>query len=698
MIRKQLSRAQGIHNLNFDVVRGKMVVDFDAGRVQPEQIQKSVSETGLKCEPWQDSAEREQTFFERHGKVIFASISGVALVAAMVWRALTSHDFLTALLAHEHAGHHLGGPVVGLCLVAIAAGAWFILPKAWYSFRRVQPDMNALVVVSLIGAAYLGEWIEGATLSFLFALAALLETYSLARARNAVTALMQFAPGEASVVHQDHEHKTPVAHLKAGSVVRVRPGERIPCDGDVISGSSDVNQAMITGEAMPAHKGQGDSVYAGTMNGDGVLDVRTTRAASDTTLARIVRMVEGVQHRRAPSEQFVEKFSRVYTPVMMLLALMVAVTPPLLMGKDWGDWFYQGMVILLISCPCALVISTPVSIVAALASAARHGVLIKGGAFLEEAARLKAVAFDKTGVLTTGEPEVKALLPLNGYSREQVLGRLAALESHSSHPMARAIARYAKEQGVAAVAVENFQTIQGKGAQADVAGEKFWVGSLRLLGEKGLGGKDVAAGLGAADESSVVACGTEREAWAVIAVTDTARPEAREAVAELRKLGISSITMLTGDNRAAAEHIGRQVGVDEVLAELLPEDKAVAVAGLKQSHGQVAMVGDGINDAQAMAASSLAIAMAEGGMDVVMETADVILISGGLRKLAFLLRHARRTASVIRQNIGIALALKAVFLVLAFFGLATLWMAVAADMGATLLVTFNGLRLLRARK
>jgi Cd2+/Zn2+-exporting ATPase len=694
VIRKQLGREQGIHELNFDVVRGKMVVDFDPARVKPAQIQKSVTETGLKCEPWMDLAERDQTLFERHGKVALAAISGVSLIAAMIWRGFTTGDFLTALLAHEHAGgHHMAAPVVALCLIAIATGAWFILPKAAFSIRRLQPDMNALVVVSLMGAAYLGEWIEGATLSFLFALAALLETYSLARARNAVTALMQFAPGEASVVHGSHEHKVPVSHLKVGALVRVRAGERIPCDGEVVSGASDVNQAMITGEALPAHKSSGDSVYAGTMNGDGTLDVRATRAASDTTLARIVRMVEGVQHRRAPSEQFVEKFSRIYTPAMMLLALLVAVTPPLLMGKDWGHWFYQGMVILLISCPCALVISTPVSIVAALASAARQGVLVKGGAFLEEAARLKAVAFDKTGVLTTGEPEVRAIVPLNGFTREQVLARLAALEAQSSHPMARAITRYAKEQGITAAPIESFQTIQGKGAQAHVDGEKFWVGSLRLMREMGLDGGEAAANLG----DSTVACGTERQAWALISIADTARPEAREAIADLRAQGIASVTMLTGDNRAAAELIGRQVGVDDVRAELLPDDKAVAVSGLKQTYGQVAMVGDGVNDAQAMAASSLGVSMALAGMDVVMETADVILISGGLRKLGFLLRHARRTAGVIKQNIAIALALKGVFLVLAFFGMATLWLAVAADMGATLLVTLNGLRLLRAR-
>ncbi|MCC6536556.1 MAG: cadmium-translocating P-type ATPase [Bryobacterales bacterium] len=697
LIRKQLSREQGIHELNFDVVRGKMVVDFDPGRVNTDHIQKSVSATGLKCEPWSDEAERAQTFFERHGRVMLAAISGTATLAAMIYRGITTGDLVSALLAHEHAGHHMDVPVVVLCLIAIAAGSWFILPKAWHSLRRVQPDMNALVVISLLGAAYLGEWVEGATLAFLFALAALLETYSLARARNAVTALMQFAPGEASVVHHDHEHRVPVAHLKPGAVVRVRPGERIPCDGEVVSGASDVNQAMITGEALPSRKAAGDTVYAGTMNGDGLLDVRSTRAASDTTLARIVRMVEGVQHRRAPSEQFVEKFSRYYTPAVMMLALLVAITPPLLMGKQWGDWFYQGMVILLISCPCALVISTPVSIVAALASAARQGVLVKGGAFLEEAARLRAIAFDKTGVLTTGEPAVRDLIPLNGFAREEVLARLAALESRSQHPMARAVARYAKDQGVTPAAVDSYHSIQGKGAEGSFAGEAFWVGSLRLMKEKGLDTAEIAARLGGSPDTSIVACGTDREAWAVLSVTDTARPEAREAVAALRTEGIDSVTMLTGDNRAAAERIAREVGVDSFLSELLPDDKATAVARLKQTHGTVAMVGDGVNDAQAMAASTLGVAMASSGMDVVMETADVVLISGGLGKLAFLLRHARRTASVIRQNIAIALVLKVASLVAAFFGVATLWMAVAADMGATLLVTFNGLRLLRAK-
>ncbi|MEZ5355370.1 MAG: heavy metal translocating P-type ATPase [Bryobacteraceae bacterium] len=694
LIRKRLDRERGIGDLSFDVVRGKMRVAFDAGAIDPARIQKAVSETGLRCELWTEQTE-SLGFWQSYGKVTLAAVSGASMLGAMVVQGVTSGDLVTALLAHEHAGHHVSKAVVALCVVAIAAGSYFVLPKAAYSFRRLQPDMNALVTVSLLGAMYLGEWIEGATLAFLFALAALLETFSLARARKAVTALMEYAPGEASVVHGDHEHRVPIAQVKVNATVRVRPGERVPCDGEVAAGNSEVNQAMITGESIPVWKTKGDKVYAGTMNGDGTLDVLITHPSSDTTLARIIRMVEGVQHRRAPSEQFVEKFSRYYTPAMMMLALIVATFPPLALGKDWGDWFYQGMVILLISCPCALVISTPVSIVAALASSARRGVLVKGGAFLEEAARVKVVAFDKTGVLTRGEPNVKTLAPLNGYTEEQVLARLGALEAHSGHPLARAVLRYADERGVRPLEVADFYSYQGKGAEGVVEGEKFWAGSLRMMAEKGLDVESLRGRL-PQGESSVVVFGTDREAWAVVTLEDPIRKDAIEAVQGLRAAGIERVIMLTGDNRATAERVGAHVGVDEVRSELLPGDKSDTIVALKQRFGKVAMVGDGVNDAQAMAASSLGIALATTGMDVVMETADVVLMSGHLNKLPFLIKHARRTVGVIQQNVGIALALKAVFLVLAFFGVATLWMAVAADMGATLLVTFNGLRLLRA--
>ncbi|MFN7923208.1 MAG: heavy metal translocating P-type ATPase [Bryobacteraceae bacterium] len=701
LIRRRLDSEPGIGELAFDVVRGKMAVIYEPAKIVPERIQRAVAETGLRCEPWTELSERSSSR-EHHGKIALAAISGASMLGAMIWQGVTTGNLLTAMLAHEHTGHHMRWPVIALCALSVATGMFFVLPKAAFALRRLQPDMNALVLISVLGAAYLGEWIEGATLSFLFALAALLETYSLARARKAVTALMQFAPGEASVVHRhhdhDHEHRVSVDQVQVGSLVRVRPGERIPCDGEVVSGASGVNQAMITGESVPAWKAQGDVVYAGTMNGDGALEIRTTRQASDTTLSRIIRMVEGVQHRRAPSEQFVEKFSRVYTPLMMLLALIVATGPPMLLGKNWGDWFYQGITILLISCPCALVISTPVSIVAALASAAREGVLVKGGAYLEEAAGLRVFAFDKTGVLTSGSPHVDKLIPLNGFTNEEVLGRLAALESRSGHPLAQAVLRYAQSLGVKPRDVRNFQSMQGRGAEGEIDGERFWVGSPRLMQEKGLRVEGVPESLDAEQEKTLVACGTDRDVWALIALADPLRSDAAETMRRLRETGIEKIVMLTGDNPATASRVGRSMGADEVRAELLPEDKTTTVQELKRLYGKVAMVGDGVNDAQAMAASTVGIAMASAGMDVVMETADVVLMSGGLSRLPFLIHHARRTVNVIKQNVVIALALKAVCLLLAFLGVATLWLAVAADMGATMMVTFNGLRLLRASR
>ena len=695
LIRRALDDQPGVHDLNFDVVRGKMLVDFDAGQVSVARIQQVVSATGLRCEPWNEEAIRSQSFVQRHAKVLLAAFSGLSLIATFAAQGVAGGDLLRLLLVHEHHGSELSPLVPIFSLLAIVSGAIFVLPKAWWSFKRLQPDMNALVTISLFGAVYLGEWLEGATLAFLFALAALLETFSLARARKAVTSLMAVTPGEARVVHHDHEHKVAVDKIKVGAHIRVRPGERIPCDGTVISGSSEVNQAMITGESIPAMKMAGEAVFAGTLNGDGVLEIRTTKTATDTTLARIIRMVEGVQHRRAPSEQFVEKFSRYYTPIMILLATLVAITPPLLMGRDWGDWFYHGMVILLISCPCALVISTPVSIVAALASSARHGVLVKGGAFLEEAARVRAIAFDKTGVLTRGEPEVRQLIPLNGRPEEEILQRLAALELHSGHPLGRAILAYAQQRGVSATRVSDFQLKQGRGAEAEISGERFWVGSLRMMAEKGL--PDIAEAHQVGKDGTVVVCGTEREAWALISLADPVRPESRQALAEIRQQGIEHIVMLTGDNADTARAVAQQIGVDDVQAELLPEGKTRAVDQLRLRYQRVAMVGDGVNDAQAMASANLGIAVGGSTLDVVLETADIVLMSGDLDKLPFLLRHARRTLAVIRQNVGIALALKAVFLVMAALGVATLWMAVAADMGATLLVTFNGLRLLRAR-
>ena len=699
VLRRQLAAKKGIYDLRFDVLQAKMTVEFDPGRIPAEGIEQAVAETGMRAETWRETRET-LGWWQRWQRTLLAAASGLLLAAAVIVQGIAHGSVLDAILHHDHAGESMPTLAIALCLGAMALGSIFVLPKAWHSLRRLQPDMNLLVTISMLGASYLGEYLEGASLAFLFATATLLESFSLARARKAVIALMKLAPGDAAVVHHDHEHRMAVDQVPLGAIVRVRPGERLPCDGEVISGASDVNQAMITGESVPVWKEPGDEVFAGTMNGDGLLDVRTTRTSSDTTLSRIVRMVERAQQRRAPSEQFVERFSRIYTPSMLLVALLVFLVPPLLGYGTWSAWFYQSMVILLISCPCALVISTPVSVVAALTAAARNGVLVKGGAFLEEAARIRAVAFDKTGVLTQGEPRVQHIVCLNGKTETQVVERLAALESGSTHPLANAVRTYAKEKGVRQARVSGFQNYLGRGAEAEVDGEYFWAGSIRMLEEKGFSTAEVLAKLAEGDRQtgSLVVCGTKDQVWAALLMDDPVRAEASQSLARLRSMGISRIVMLTGDNRQTAERIGRQLQVDEIHAEMLPSDKAEAVEKLRIETGHVTMVGDGVNDAQAMAAANLSIALGSGGFDAVLESADVVFLSGGLARLPFLLAHARRTAAIIQQNVVLALTLKAAFLILAFLGWATLWMAVLADMGATLLVTFNGLRLLHARE
>jgi len=479
--------------------------------------------------------------------------------------------------------------------------------------------------------------------------------------------------------------------------VLVRPGERIPLDGEILEGETAVDQSPITGESVPVAKAAGDEVFAGTINGDGAFEMRSTTLASETTLARIIALVEDAQARRAPSEQWVERFARVYTPAVLALAIALATIPPLLSGGGWGSWLYRALVMLVIACPCALVISTPVSIVAGLTLAARSGVLIKGGAYLEAPARWRALALDKTGTLTRGRPRVQRVIPLNGHSEEELLERAAGLEAESTHPLARAILAEAAKRGIETTAASGLTVLPGRGAEGTLGERVFWIGSHRLMEEKGAESEDthrLALELEAAGHS-LIAVGNQRHVCGLISVADEVRPEAAAALRALKALGVSPIVMLTGDNQRTAEAVAVTTGVDAVHAELLPQEKVDAVSALADELGQVAMVGDGVNDAPAMAASSCGVAMGAAGTDAALETADIALMSDDLSRLPWLVRHSRRTVAIVRQNIVFALAVKAAFMVLAVLGLATLWMAIAADMGASLLVIFNGLRLLR---
>ena len=698
LLREALADRDGVHGISFHVVDGRMTVDADAERMGAGEIEAAVARLGMRAEPWDRPAARAESWWDVHGRHALVVASGATLGGGLALHVVAGGGFVETLLGHAHGAQGVDATVAALLLAGILAGLFHAVPKAARSLVRLRPDMNALVCVSVVGALFLAEWAEAAVLAFLYGLSGLVESWSARRARDAIGSLLRITPATASVVHDDHEHRVPVDRVAVGAQVRVRPGERVSCDGVVVEGNSFVDQALVTGESVPAWKSAGDPVFAGTVNGHGTIDLRVTRPASDTMLARIVRMVGESHHHRAPTERFIDQFARYYTPLMFAVAFAVGAGPPLLVGADWQHWFYQAMLILLISCPCGLVISTPVTIAAAITSATRHGVLIKGGSHLEELARLRAVAFDKTGVITRGEPEVRGVFPVGPHPEGDVLARLLAVETRSEHPLSRAVVRYARERGIEPADLEDFTAVEGRGAEAWIDGERFWVGSTRFAREQGatVSMDPELAGRSRPDET-VVVCGAGSDVWALLTVADPVRPEAAPSVARMHAHGLRSV-LLTGDNRATARSVGDRVEVGDVRAELLPDDKAEAVRATIARVGPTAMVGDGINDSQALLTASVGIAMGGNATDVAVESADVVLLKDDLTKLPFLVDHARRARRVIIENVTVALGAKALFLAVMALGAATLWMAVAADMGASLLVTFNGLRMLGTRR
>ena len=682
--------------LAFDVLNGRMTLLDGAAPVPAERIRAAVARTGMTAESRQ-AGRAESGGDERRRRVqaLFTIVSGIALFAGVALHAGLGGG-PAALFGDGHAG--APGAAVAAYLVAIGAGGRFVLPKAWLAARRLRPDMHLLMTVAVIGAIGIGEWFEAGAVAFLFALSLALEGWSTGRAQRAIAALLDLAPPTARVRCDDGtETEVPAADVPVGSLVVVRPGERLPLDARVVRGSGDIDQSPITGESLPVTRQAGDTVFAGTINGDSVLEVETTKAAGDTTLARIIRMVEEAHRRRAPAEQWVEHFARVYTPTVMIAAVLISVLPPLALGGAWDEWFYRSLVLLVIACPCALVISTPVSIVCALAAAARRGVLVKGGLFIEQPASVNAIAFDKTGTLTLGQPRVVGVTAFGDHDDGQLLERAAALEAHSTHPIARAITEHAAERGVEAAAAVGVTMLPGRGVQGTFEGETFWLGSHRHAVERGEDGDELRRAAEAEHRAgrSVIIIGSQRHVCGLIAVADTLRPHARSVIDALRADGVRHLVMLTGDNCTTADAIARESGIDEVHAELLPEDKVRAVDRLVERHGRVAMVGDGVNDAPAMARASFGVAMGAAGSDAAIETADIALMTDDLERLPWLRDHSRRTLRVIRGNIAFALGIKALFVLLTLAGLASLWGAIAADVGASLLVTVNALRLLR---
>jgi Zn2+/Cd2+-exporting ATPase len=682
LLERRLGHLPGLEGLSADILNRRLRVTHDAARLTAADVADAVNGTGMRA--WLEhehplkAAPRSSS-----SRIRLLVLAGAALAAgqALDWSGMRPLV------------------VVPLYLAAIVAGGVHTARRGWSAVRALSLDINALMLVAVVGAAAIGQWSEAAAVIFLFALAQWLETRSMDRARHAIRALMDVAPSDALVRRGAEERRVPVDDLSVGETIIVKPGERIPIDGRIAVGESEVNQAPITGESLPVDRRAGDEVFAGTINGHGALEVHVTKLRRDTTMARIINLVEVAQAQRAPSQSFVERFARVYTPAVIVVAALVAALPPLLLGLPFFDWLYRALVLLVISCPCALVISTPVSIVSALAGAARKGVLVKGGIHLERAAKVKVVAFDKTGTLTHGRPEVIDVIPLNGVGPSEVLRLAAALEARSEHPLAQAVIRRAREEGAPLQAGEGFRALPGLGAEAVVNGLPVLVGNHRLFEERALCSPAVDARLAelGRDGRTAILVASGGTTVGIIGLADATRAAGGAAVSSLKRGGACRVVMLTGDNRRTAEAIGAALGVDEWRAELLPGDKVTAVGDLQRRYGAVAMVGDGVNDAPALATADIGIAMGAAGTDAALETADVALMADDLMAVPYFLRLGRRAVRNIRANIALALGLKALFLGLAIAGLATLWMAVAADMGASLLVIGNGLRLLKAR-
>ncbi|HET6495762.1 MAG TPA: heavy metal translocating P-type ATPase [Thermoleophilia bacterium] len=583
-------------------------------------------------------------------------------------------------------------------VLAMIAGGAYIARAAFFSLRARQVDMNVLMTLAALGAVAIGEWAEAALVVFLFGLGTALQAATLERTRRAIRSLMELTPPTVMVLLEGAEVTKPVSEVVVGDVVHVRPGERLAVDGVVLEGHASANQAPITGESAPVAKRPGDGVFAGSIVEGGSLRVRATTAAADNTIAKIVHLVEEAQAKRAPSQAIVDRFAARYTPIVVALAAAVAFVPPLF-GQPFDVWFYRGLAVLIISCPCALVISTPVSILAALGRATRSGVLIKGGVYLEQAAKIRAIAFDKTGTLTSGRPQVTDVIGLRGVGEERVLLLAAAVERFSEHPLARAIVEASAPMPSAPVVVERFRAIVGKGVRAEVDGRLLFVGRPDLLGAEGEE-PVLAAAVGRLERAgkTVVVLGDEHGGLGVIAVSDPLRPGTAAAIRRLRALGVEHVAMLTGDNPGTAAAIAGQAGISDVRAGLLPADKVADAAELRDRYGTMAMVGDGVNDAPALATASLGIAMGAAGTDAALDSADIVLMGNDLAAVPETIRLARRTTRTIWQNIVFSIAVKSVFLVLAPLGLVTLWMAVFADMGTSLLVTANGLRLFRRER
>ncbi|MBF8744119.1 heavy metal translocating P-type ATPase [Pseudomonas putida] len=681
LIQDKLGKLAGIEQLEFNLINRVLGVRHTLG--DTIEIERAIDSLGMKAEPLDAAEEVVGSAAQSHATRWWPlALSGAAAIAAeIVHFAALAPEWVVALLA----------------LAAILGCGLGTYKKGWIALKNRNLNINALMSIAVTGAVLIGQWPEAAMVMVLFTVAELIEARSLDRARNAISGLMQLTPDMATVRQADGQwREVEVREVTVGACVRLRPGERVGLDGEVTSGQSSVDQAPITGESLPVEKTVGDQLFAGTINQAGALEYRVTAAAGQSTLARIVKAVEEAQGARAPTQRFVDRFSRVYTPAVFALALAVAIIPPLFMAAAWFDWVYRALVLLVVACPCALVISTPVTIVSGLAAAARKGILIKGGVYLEGGRKLDFLALDKTGTLTHGKPVQTDAQVLDPRVEGRAQALAASLAERSDHPVSRAIAQFAKAQGLPLSEVDGFAALAGRGVRGEIDGETYHLGNHRLVEELGLCSPALEVQLDALERQgkTVVLLLDRAGPLALFAVADTVKDSSRGAIAELHGLGIKTV-MLTGDNPHTAQAIAAQVGIDRAEGDLLPADKLQSIERLYAEGHRVGMVGDGINDAPALARAEIGFAMAAAGTDTAIETADVALMDDDLRKIPAFVRLSRQSAAILMQNIVLALGIKAIFLAITFAGMATLWMAVFADMGVSLLVVFNGLRLLR---
>ncbi len=676
----RLLQVEGIRDVSLNFMTAKLSVNHS---VPVESVREVIRQAGYDAVP--ESETRVHTYEEktrRDPRFYTTVISGALLVSAWISGAFAPED-----------------AVIALYLATIFVGGFWTIRRGISSLKSFIFDMNVMMTVAVTGAVLIGEWSEGATVAFLFSLSNLLESMTMEKTRKSIRSLMDLAPKEATVRRDGMEKRVGINEIVTGEIVIVKPGEKISVDGVVTAGITSIDQSAITGESMPVDMSAGDEVFAGTVNKQGAIEVRVTKTADDTTLAKIIHLVEEAQSQRAPSQAFVDRFASYYTPAVLILVAGMAVIPPLLFAQPWAPWIYRALALIIVACPCALVISTPVAIISAIGNAAKHGVLIKGGAFLEQAGSLKVIAFDKTGTLTRGRLEVTDVLPAPGISEADLLELAAAIEMRSEHPLAEAILKRARLKSSPVPVPEFFEALHGKGVKASFHGEIFYAGKPGLFTEMGisLGGLEHTIRSWQVQGKTIMLVGTDTSVLGAIAVADEIRPESVHSIQSLHAAGIEKVIMLSGDNAETARAIAEKLGMEEVRAELLPQDKVDAVKDLLREYGQVAMVGDGVNDAPALATATVGIAMGTAGTDTALETADIVLMSDDLSKLAYTVRLSRKALSVIKQNIAFSIVIKLLAVSLIFPGWLTLWLAVLSDMGASILVTLNGMRLINGK-